>query len=73
MGTCVHIYTACAYTSVQFCEHHLYNLHRYIVLILFYCTLHFVCSFVLCTVLIGGNKELLLLSLSLSPDLLLCN
>ena len=65
LDACVHINIACAYTSVQFYEHHLYKLQRHItcILIIFYCTLHYICSFVLCTLLIGGNKELLLLLL----------
>ena len=57
---------ACTYTSVQFYEHHLCKLHKHIFLIIFHCTLHYICSFVLCTLLIGGNKELLLLLLLLT-------
>ena len=60
MDACVQINIACTYTSVQFCEHHLCKLHRHIFFIIFHCTLHYICSFVLCTLLIGGNKELLL-------------
>ena len=61
MDACVQINIACTYISVQFCEHHLCKLHKHIFLIIFHCTLHYICSFVLCTLLIGGNKELLLL------------
>ena len=56
----MHINIACAYTSVQFCEHHLYKLHRHSVLIIFHFTLQYICSSVLCSLLIGGYKELLL-------------
>ena len=63
MDACVHINIACTYSSVQFCEHHLCKLHRHIFSIIFHCTLYYICSFVLCTLLIGGNKELLLLVL----------
>ena len=59
LDACVHINIACAYTSVQIREHHLLKLHRHIFLILVHCTLHYICSFVLYTLLIGGNKELL--------------
>ena len=65
MDACVQINIACTYTSVQFYEHHLCKLHKHIFLIIFHCTLHYICSFVLCTLLIGGNKELLLLLLLL--------
>ena len=68
MDACVQIKIACTYTSVQFCEHHLCKLHKHIFLIIFHGTLHHICSFVLCTLLIGGNKELLLLLYSLNAD-----
>ena len=32
MGACVYINIARTYTSVQFCEHHLYKLYRHVVL-----------------------------------------
>ena len=51
MDACVHINIACTYTSVQFCEHHLCKLHRHIIFIIFHCTLHYICSLVLCTLL----------------------
>ena len=41
------------------------NCIKHIFLFIFHCIMHYICSFVLCTLLIGGNKELLLLLLLL--------
>ena len=60
----IHVYAyVCTrtYTSVHFLNSisNLYKLHRHAVfVIIFHCT--FICYFELCTLLIGGNKELLL-------------